>query len=181
MPKVILESHSKPTDSVFLQPWIKALIEDNSEHDQYHPSGHVIPSLTKQDLALPHMSPTILTNPCHFAKITKFYNVCDYKVYASIRDSSHQILVEFSQECVSNFERTHNCRITSETTNCLMIIGDADLVYVTSSRAMSNFKICLSNISSKEIVPVLNVNQATIFDIDQVGSLSTFPFVYKYL
>ena len=62
-----------------------------------------------------------------------------------------------------------------------MIIGDVDLVYVTSSRAMSHFKICLSNISSKEIVPVLNVNQATIFDIDQVGSLSTFPFVYKYL
>ncbi|CAD6468669.1 Y55_G0054000.mRNA.1.CDS.1 [Saccharomyces cerevisiae] len=90
-------------------------------------------------------------------------------------------LVEFSQECVSNFERTHNCRITSETTNCLMIIGDADLVYVTSPRAMSHFKICLSNISSKEIVPVLNINQATIFDIDQVGSLSTFPFVYKYL
>ena len=62
-----------------------------------------------------------------------------------------------------------------------MIIGDADLVYVTSTKAMSHFKIRLSNISSREIVPVLNINQATIFDIDQVGSLSSFPFVYKYL
>ncbi|CAI6450748.1 ADM_HP2_G0024830.mRNA.1.CDS.1 [Saccharomyces cerevisiae] len=62
-----------------------------------------------------------------------------------------------------------------------MIIGDADLVYVTSPRAMSHFKICLSNIYVQmKIVPVLNITQATIFDIDQVGSLSTFPFVYKY-
>ncbi|EJT42885.1 EST3-like protein [Saccharomyces kudriavzevii IFO 1802] len=90
MPRIILESHSKPADSIFLQPWIKALVKDNS--DQHRPSERVIPSLTRQDLLVPHMSAQILTNPCHFTKITRFYDVSNYKVCASIRDSTHQIL-----------------------------------------------------------------------------------------
>lgn len=62
-----------------------------------------------------------------------------------------------------------------------MIIGDADLIYVTSNQVMARFKIRVSSISPNEILPVLKINQTTIFDIDQVGSLSTFPFVYKFL
>ncbi|WBF13672.1 hypothetical protein N7582_003032 [Saccharomyces uvarum] len=91
MPRVFLESNSRQVDSIFLQPWIKLLIDDNSEH-HHIPSDHVIPALAQQDLALPHMCPQILTNPFHFARITRFYNVCDYRVYASVRDSTHQIL-----------------------------------------------------------------------------------------
>lgn len=62
-----------------------------------------------------------------------------------------------------------------------MIIGDADLAYVTSTQALARFMIRLSSISTSETVPILIINQATIFDIDQVGSLNNFPFVYKYL
>lgn len=93
-------------------------------------------------------------------------------------------LVELTPQCVSTFERTHRSRITSETLNCLFIIADCTLVYRSKSYASSNFKLTTkffetNKIQDRASIPILVINQAAIFDWDQVEMLVQFPFVYS--
>lgn len=78
----------KPFDSVFLQPWIQAAL---IQHDP-RLGNWIVPSVPIQDLSEPELSPRILSNIRHFAKVMKFFNVDHYTVYASIRDSEVQML-----------------------------------------------------------------------------------------
>lgn len=87
MPRALLSSRP-PTDSVFLQPWIHRTVASLD----VCLSDIVIPRLEPNDLSDPLMSPTVLSNCCHFVKISKFCSVDHYHVYAAARDSETQIL-----------------------------------------------------------------------------------------
>lgn len=97
MPRIILSSKSKQKEAIFLQSWIEPTVRThwnsagNSQAAQL-PINNIIPRLSLQDLTHPQMSPAILQNTFHFTKIAKFYRVDGYRVFASIRDDSHQLL-----------------------------------------------------------------------------------------
>lgn len=86
MPQAVLSG--KPFDSVFLQPWIQTAL---TEHDP-RLGNSIIPPVSIKDLRQPELSHNVLSNVRHFVKITKFFNVDHYTVYASIRDSEVQML-----------------------------------------------------------------------------------------
>ncbi|GAV52940.1 hypothetical protein ZYGR_0AI02220 [Zygosaccharomyces rouxii] len=86
MPQVIVSR--KPFDSVFLQPWIQTAL---TQHDP-RLGDSIIPSVPIEDLGQPELSSKVLSNIRHFVKVTKFFNVDCYTVYASIRDSKVQML-----------------------------------------------------------------------------------------
>lgn len=89
-------------------------------------------------------------------------------------------LVEFTACCVSNFERLHHSRITSETTNTLFVIGDVKLVFMDKSSVSQKFGIDITQFNPRlNLVPVLRVNQAFVYDMDQVESNRKFPFFYQ--
>lgn len=94
MPKIILSSSSKQKDTVFLLPWIEKsigpVIADGS--DIRLPVFNFIPKLQLKDLRKPQLSPRILRNPSHFVKVVKFHSVNRFQVFATVRDSAHQIL-----------------------------------------------------------------------------------------
>lgn len=96
-------------------------------------------------------------------------------------------LVEFSPKSVSEFEKKYRSRITSETLNSLIIIGDCNLIYMSRSQILSNYKIDIHNAfpgrmkNVRSTIPVLVINQVARFDMDQVESFSRFPFVYSIL
>ncbi|CCC70285.1 hypothetical protein NCAS_0E02150 [Naumovozyma castellii] len=185
MPRVILSSKLSQTDSIFLQPWIEGLLRESLQKKTYLPGNQQreVPSLNEADLRAPQCSPKVLTNHCHFTKVTKFFKINNYAISASIRDSRFQLLVEFTPKCVSNFERRHHRRLTSETLNCLLVIGDAAIIYKSRDQITTQFGnidfIISKNVSP--LVPILQINQASLFDGDQVQHLRSFPFVYSTL
>ncbi|CCE94149.1 LOW QUALITY PROTEIN: telomerase subunit EST3 TDEL_0H02900 [Torulaspora delbrueckii] len=186
MPKTILSSSSKQKDTVFLLPWIEKsigpLIADES--DIRLPVFNFIPKLQLKDLRKPQLSPRILRNPSHFVKVVKFHSVNRFQVFATVRDSAHQILVEFTPQCVSEFERTHRSRITLETEHSLFIISDCKLYHRDRNYILKNFGIDMKNWQSAanhkrcSTIPVLIVNQASQFEMDQIESFEHFPYLY---
>ncbi|CCD25186.1 LOW QUALITY PROTEIN: telomerase subunit EST3 NDAI_0E03690 [Naumovozyma dairenensis CBS 421] len=192
MPRVILSSKQTVSDSVFLQPWIANIIRKEIQAKTYLPGNQrlSIARLSRRDMDAPEISETILNNYSHFAKVTKFFSVNNYKIFASIRDSTYQILVEFTPQCVLEFERVYRSRITSETVNCLFVIGDCTVIYKTRSQIRSSFpKFDLQSLAGEKnsnkngfgLFPVLQINQASLFDSDQVQLLFEFPFIYNKL
>ncbi|AQZ13249.1 EST3 (YIL009C-A) [Zygosaccharomyces parabailii] len=167
MPRALLSSRP-PTDSVFLQPWIHRTVASLD----VCLSDIVIPRLEPNDLSDPLMSPTVLSNCCHFVKISKFCSVDHYHVYAAARDSETQILVEFTPECVSQFERAHHTRITSETVHCVFVVADCHLVFRSPTYLETHW-----NLDTIDHARTLVVKQATVFDWDQVECIHDFPLL----
>lgn len=94
MPANKIASRSVVTDSVFLRPWIKQMFDEQRLFNMkfQKPIYHVIPKMKDEDIESPTSSPQIMKNNSHFMKITKFYRVENYLVYASIRDNETQML-----------------------------------------------------------------------------------------
>ena len=95
MPQIRVESNVRPRDSIFLQPWInetfkKYCLDDPNKFRK--PIPHIISKLTPEDIKNPFFSTNVMSSPSHFAKITKFYKVDNFKVFAAIRDSEVQLL-----------------------------------------------------------------------------------------
>ncbi|GCE98942.1 telomerase subunit [Zygosaccharomyces mellis] len=137
----------KPFDSVFLQPWIQTAL---TEHDP-RLGDSIIPPLSIEDLHQPELSQKVLSN----VRIPKF-----------------KCLVEFTPQSVSDFERHHTTRITAETVNCIFVIANCQLVYHSPSYIEKHYKIL-----PRDETLVLRVNQATVFDWDQIESLDTYPLL----
>ncbi|CCK72718.1 LOW QUALITY PROTEIN: telomerase subunit EST3 KNAG_0L00960 [Huiozyma naganishii CBS 8797] len=183
MPAVKLsQTGHKFQEWIFTHPWIKNLVKlPTEEISLMRPVRQIIPKLTTNDLKNPTRSKRVLKNKTHFAKVMKFYSVHNYKVFACIRDSECQLLVEFHPECVSYFERFHHCRITSGTVNCLFVIGNCDLEYRSVARVNDEFRINILPRKQKlmDQIPVLVINQATVADWGQMEAQTTFPFVHQ--
>lgn len=94
MPPNTLPSRDTLTDSVFLRPWIRKLFREKRLNGQgfQRPIRNLVPILSDLDLDSPLKSERIMRDKRHFMKITKFYKISDYKVYASIRDNECQLL-----------------------------------------------------------------------------------------
>ncbi|QLL32237.1 hypothetical protein HG536_0C04060 [Torulaspora globosa] len=192
MPKIILPSRSRQKDNVFLQPWLETRLEERQDRTYASlaalqpPVFGFIPKLSEKEMAKPLTSAEILGNPCHFVKITKFYGVDAFNVFASVRDDRYQILVEFTPRCVSEFERRHRSRITCDTVNSLCVIGDCKLFYRERSYVLKYYKLDIASFKTTtnrtlRRVPVLVVNQISRFEMDQVGTLDQYPFIYNVL
>ncbi|CCF60655.1 hypothetical protein KAFR_0L00480 [Kazachstania africana CBS 2517] len=178
MPTVKLTSQHTRPDSIFIHDWIKPLLDENCQ-GLLRPIYRAIPPINNTNVRNPLSSrPSLLTTKvkCHFTKIVKFYKVENFKIFASIRDTRFQILVEFTPHCVSTFERTNRCRLTSDTTNCTLLIGDCSIEYKSSHEISQNYRL---NFPNKRLLPVLTINQASILDRDQATLLEQFPFVYS--
>ncbi|QLQ80495.1 hypothetical protein HG537_0D04950 [Torulaspora globosa] len=186
MPRIILPSRSRQKDNVFLQPWLETQLKERQDRTSatlQPPVFNFIPKLPEKEMTKPHTSTQILRNPCHFVKITKFYKVDAFKVFASVRDDKYQILVEFTPHCVSEFERRHRSRITYDTVNSVCIIGDCKLFYKDRLYVLQNYNLDITSFKTTtnrilQRVPVLVVNQISRFEMDQVDSLDQYPFVY---
>ncbi|CCE62581.1 hypothetical protein TPHA_0C04310 [Tetrapisispora phaffii CBS 4417] len=199
MPKIILPSKvNLSPDSIFLKPWIKEFIEDGKKNS-IGKIGNLDELLNNTNVKLQ----LILKYPNQLVKLTNIYNILNYCVFGSIRDNKHQLLVEFTSNCVSNFERNYKIRITDQTKNCLFLIGDCIIKYVTHDELLKNFKIdplqfdnhigiteyfdfkkygyILSERRFNRLYPILQVNQVMIFDWDQVVTFENYPFVYSQI
>ncbi|QLG73776.1 hypothetical protein HG535_0F02870 [Zygotorulaspora mrakii] len=189
MPRVRLPSSSEQRDAILLQSWLYSRLRMASPKisDTMMPTYSFIPSLSVEDMRNPQLSSAVLCTPCHFVKITKFYRVHNYRVFASVRDNTHQILVVFTPKCVSNFERRYHSRITSHVVNSLIIVGDCSLHYWPPSKIQDNFDIGHNNCAFSEAreanksLPILIINQMGRFEMDQVEPLALCPFVYGKL
>lgn len=96
-------------------------------------------------------------------------------------------LVEFTPHCVSDFERKHYSRITSEIVNSLLIIGDCTMNHCDRKEIQDLFQIDVACDefenpgNSRQSWPVLVINQMARFEMDQVELCDTFPFCYRTL
>lgn len=88
MPPYTLRSRGNVVESIYLHSWILHCLK---RHLERH-SVKVVQKIKEKDVRLPILGPSIYRNKRHFVKPTKFYKVDCYTVYASVKDSSHQIL-----------------------------------------------------------------------------------------
>ncbi|SMN19991.1 similar to Saccharomyces cerevisiae YIL009C-A EST3 Component of the telomerase holoenzyme, involved in telomere replication [Maudiozyma saulgeensis] len=185
MPPNKLTSRKVISDSVYLRPWIKQLIHECYKHKNkklQRPIYNAIPRLNKKDIENPESSRCILRNKRHFMRISKFYKVENYTIYATIKIARHNFLVEFTANCVAEFERLYRKRFTSETLMCLFVIGSCSVEYRTYEEIDNIYHIRTlrknSNIYKK--IPILVIDQAFIFDRTQVNQTEHVPFAYEY-
>lgn len=73
---------------------------------------------------------------------------------------------------MSEFERSHHTRITAETVNCLFVIAECQLVLRSPADVAAHWRL-----NSAEHTRTLVVNQATVFDWDQVEPVQRFPLM----
>ncbi|KAL3231361.1 Telomere replication protein EST3 [Nakaseomyces bracarensis] len=88
MPPYHLKSRTNSVESIYLHSWILPCLNRYLERH----SVKVVQRIKPKDIRFPILSPSIYRNKRHFVKPTRFYKVDNYTVYASVKDSSHQIL-----------------------------------------------------------------------------------------
>lgn len=113
-----------------------------------------------------------------FVRIIKFHKVDQYNVYATIRDSKVLILCHFTSRCVLDYESAYHSRITLNTVNTLFVIGNVTLEFWNHKECNKCFDLQFSNL---KMVPVLRIEQARIFDRDQIGSTKNYQWIYRDL
>ncbi|CCH57896.1 hypothetical protein TBLA_0A00960 [Henningerozyma blattae CBS 6284] len=135
------------------------------------------------------LSSSLLSNNNHIIKITKFFKVNNYKICASVQDAECQILVELTPICVTEYERKTRDRMTSNTLDCLFVIGDCRLYFQNKNEVLHNFNCNtfrniipgLNALDRDSLIPVLVINQIICVDRHPSKSLSTLPFLHSYL
>ncbi|CAG58248.1 unnamed protein product [Nakaseomyces glabratus] len=180
MPPFIPKSRSNAVESVYLHGWVRDMLLESKTSQNIA----VIPRVDPDEASIPLLSRRIYANRRHFVKITKFFQVHNYSVYASVKDSQHQILSQFTPKCVSEFESRNRSRITSDTVNTLFMIGDAKLGIMVVDELRHYFGekiVSLFNGLDMPYIPYLIINQAFILDYDQVEAFKMTPFVYQYI
>ena len=96
MPPFIPKSRSNAVESVYLHGWVRDMLLESKTSENIA----VIPRVDPDEASIPLLSRRIYANRRHFVKITKFFQVHNYSVYASVKDSQHQILSSIhSQMC----------------------------------------------------------------------------------
>lgn len=184
MPNVILSSKLAKTDSIFLEDWIKATIFEPYHHckqiGQWLPIPFLIGALPLSlgsDLDFMHL---MSLNPDYkrFVRVIRFHKVENYNVYATIRDSRQSILCHFTSRCVLDYEQKFRTRITYNSANTLFVIGNVNLEFWNAKDCMAFFGLEFPHL---RMVPVLRVDQAQIFDRDQIVSTLRYPWAYDIL
>ncbi|CDO93905.1 unnamed protein product [Kluyveromyces dobzhanskii CBS 2104] len=182
MPNVVLSSKLKNTDSVFLQQWIKPLVLPvylKNEKRKFWPEQlHIVADLPQQDTVETTFHAALKPECYTFVRIIKFHRVDDYTVYATIRDSSELILCYFTAECVLNYETRNNDRITLDTLNTLFVVGKVTLQFWNQRECKRCFNL---EFPTLRMVPVLKIENAQVFDRDQISSIVQFQWVYNSL
>lgn len=90
-------------------------------------------------------------------------------------------LVEFSSNCVSNYERRYKTRFTQNSRTRLFVIGSSNIEYRTMEEIKDIYKINLPRNHSKSSknVPILVIDQAYIFDRTEIIQSESLPLVYR--
>ncbi|BAO41057.1 telomere replication protein EST3 [Kluyveromyces marxianus DMKU3-1042] len=178
MPNVVLSSKLRPYDSIFLQEWIHSAVQRhyirNKSKRFWHPEQNLVAPLPQtQEHSFFHAAfhPGSYT----FVRIVKFHKVHNYTVYATIRDASHMILCFFTSQCVLDYEMHNNDRITLNTINTLFVVGQVTLEFWNQAEVQRHYGLSFPNMP---MVPILKIEQAQIFDRDQIGSTKPFNWVY---
>ncbi|SCV05966.1 LANO_0H19108g1_1 [Lachancea nothofagi CBS 11611] len=182
MSRVVTSYKKKQNESFYLRSWIAPDILDLARIHVGFPIwprlDKLIPSCDTTSSSL--FNPQNLQNKRHFVKVTGFHKVHNYTVYGSVRDDFCHILVEFTPQCVSEFERYHSIRITDKTVNTLFLIGDVAMKYVPVRELHDprKWSMMLGLDPRISVVPVLVIGQCLAFDLDQVEASAKFPYLY---
>ncbi|CEP60401.1 telomerase subunit EST3 LALA0_S01e09978g [Lachancea lanzarotensis] len=183
MSKVIVSHKKKQNESFYLRSWIEPEIRTLVAIHAKYPAWPIVKKFTPpcKTTSISLFNRYNLQDPRHFVKITGFHNVETFTVFGSVRDDFCQLLVEFTPTCVTNFERHHAIRITSQTLNTILLIGDVTIKYVSVSDIRDTAKWSLNLNLNPQIsaLPVLVIGQCLAFDLDQVEARLKFPYLYQ--
>ncbi|SCU84236.1 LAFA_0D08900g1_1 [Lachancea sp. 'fantastica'] len=183
MSKVIVSYKKKQNESFYLRSWIKHEIESLMAIHSRYPVWPIVKRFIPPCKTTVHtlFNRHNLQDARHFVKVTGFHNVNNFTVYGSVRDDYCHLLVEFTPTCVTNFERHHSIRITSQTVNTIFLIGDVALKYVPVSDISDSGKWSFNMGLDPRIsaVPILVVGQCLAFDLDQVETRFKFSYLYQ--
>ncbi|SCU88937.1 LADA_0E12838g1_1 [Lachancea dasiensis] len=183
MSKVLISYKKKQNESPYLRSWIQSdiihLVKKHIEHPVWPEMRNFIPPLRGTGPSL--FSSNHLSNRRHLVKVTGFHAVHNYTVYGSVRDADCHLLVEFTPQCVAEFERHHNIRLTSNTINTIFLIGGATLKYlpVYELRRSDKWVVNICVDPQIPVIPILVVEECSAFDLDQVETRLRFPYVYS--
>ncbi|CUS21956.1 LAQU0S04e04764g1_1 [Lachancea quebecensis] len=177
-----LPAKERQSESTFLREWIlSSVMSTVKEHVSlpiWPAVPNFVPPLVKLHGHVPFNSRTLL-NRRHFLKITNFHRIENFTVFASGRDNNCRILVEFTPQCVSKFERLNSIRITEKTVNTIFLIGAAALKYLPVNEAWAQWSLSIPLDPNIPVVPVLVVEQCEVFDLDQVEVRPSFDYLYR--
>lgn len=90
-------------------------------------------------------------------------------------------LVEFTADCVSEYERRYMTRFTQNSKTRLFVIGSGNIEYRTVEEIKDIYKINLPKRRSKgnKNIPILVIDQAYIFDRTEIIQSESLPLVYR--
>ncbi|EGW31214.1 uncharacterized protein SPAPADRAFT_61793 [Spathaspora passalidarum NRRL Y-27907] len=155
---------------VFQDSWIA-----NEVINSINPSRTYTSPLVRKDFKSTTLKISSILRICRFLKTTQSNNIT-----AILADSTHKILAYFPfKPTIVEFENQHCKRITYGTTNNLIDVSRANLLFVNGSELQQDYDLTGSWDFDFVVLEVLEFN---IFQSDQItftlGVENSFKFVY---
>lgn len=112
-------------------------------------------------------------------KLLKFLKLQpDGSLLVSLSDSNNFVFGAITPSCISNYERENHCRITENTTNCLIFIRQVKLRWLSRRKFANQFGNLINMYPYVCSFAVLEIDEVEMFDADQTEYLVRLEPVY---